>query len=445
MRVLVFLSTLLVSIQSNADLLVELEKIRANESVPLLAVTTFRDGEIEHSSVLGGGTLETPLRWGSITKTFTALALSRAVRDRDIPWHASVRALVPNPPWTNPWALSDPVRVQDLANLCAGMSDLSFDEFNDNTPRPLAEALKTPRTIVWPPGLQHSYTNVTPGLTAWLVEQLTGEAFHSYIAARVLAPMGMPNASLEPVAGLPGGYKSDGATEIPYWHMTFTAFGALNASLGEISQAVLRILNGAVHVADLERLRSPGCLANGDPKLNIGYGAGHYGRVRHGFVWYGHGGDADGYRSRYALLPEQGRGYIVLINTDNPQLLRRIEQKLEKALVSDLKKPTPVLPDYSVDIAQWAGEYYPSSVRFGIERWQAGDGRRVAIEVSDKNLQLRSQSRTTRLIPVGPGVFRRENDPIATVRFIRRGDVVYLQGELGNFFKLNNCPDWYCD
>ena len=211
-----------------------------------------------------------------------------------------------------------------------------------------------------------------------------------------------------------------------------------------MSQAVLKILNGKMHEVDLARLRSPGCLANGDPKLNVGYGAGHYGRVRHGFVWYGHGGDADGYRSRYALLPEQGRGYIVLINTDNPQLLRRIEQKLEKALVSDLKKPTPVPADHTVDIAQWAGVYYPSSARFGIERWRAGEGRRVSIEVNNKYLQMRTQSRTTKLIPVGQGMFRRENDPIATVRFIRRDDAVFLQGELGNFFKLNKCPDWYC-
>ena len=450
MKVVVFAVSILLPLQSPADfvpedLLAELNEIRVEESVPVLAVTTFRDGKVEFSSVLGDGTVDTPLRWGSITKTFTGLALSKAIRDRDIAWDRPVRELVDDPPWTNTWVETNPVRVQDLAYLCAGMTDLSFSEFNDNTPQTLADRLKVPRKIVWPPGLQHNYTNVTPGISAWLVERLTGEPFHDYIEAHVLAPLGMTKASLDPVPGLPGGFKADGMSEIPYWHMTFTAFGALNASLAEMTKATQRILNSELHPLDMARLRSAGCMAEGEPPLPIGYGAGHYGRVRHGYVWYGHGGDADGYRSRYALLPEHGRGYIVLINTDNPQLLRRLESILERYVVRDLNPPKQDMPDYTTDIQQWAGDYYPSGVRFGVKRWRSGENRRVSIEINGRHLTLRNRDRTTELIPLGDGLFRRTNDPIPTLRFLKREGDVFLQGELGNYFKLDTCPEWFCE
>ena len=73
--------------------------------------------------------------------------------------------------------------------------------------------------------------------------------------------------------------------------------------------------------------------------LEVGYGAGVYGWVRHGQLFHGHGGDADGYRSRYGLLREHGRAYLLVINSDNPALLGRMRRALERALTTGLPAP----------------------------------------------------------------------------------------------------------
>jgi hypothetical protein len=262
--------------------------------------------------------------------------------------------------------------------------------------------------------------------------------------------MGMGAASFHPVPGLPGGFKADGRTEIPYWHMIFRGFGGLNASVQEMSRFLTMLLNDGqidnrriftpATLSGLFRPRSGLAAASG---LEIGYGTGVYGWISHGQVFYGHGGDADGYRARYGLLPGAGRGYLIVINTDNRALLRRLQKSIESALTTDLPAadpPAAVAEPQSV-LESYAGDYYPSSARFRIERWQAGEAPRANITVSGQGLSFVRNGRRVALIPQGAGRFRRPTDPVATVIFARDdAGTLYLQGELGNFVSLKSAP-----
>jgi CubicO group peptidase (beta-lactamase class C family) len=362
----------------------------------------------------------------------------------------------------NPWAASEPVRLLHLLELSAGFSDLSGVEFNLNKPLSLADALAlnpSARTNHWPPGLQHSYTNVNPGLSAAVIERVSGEPFEEFVQAEVLRAMGMNAASFCPVPGLPGGFKADGTTGIPYWHMTFRAFGALNASLEEMSRFLTMLLNDgrldgrtvftSKTLAGLYRPRSGPAAAAG---LDVGYGTGAYGWVSNGHVFYGHGGDADGYRSRYGLLPGNGRGYLIVINTDNPQLLRQLQKTIERSITADLASPDPepALVQAQSTLRSYVGDYYPASARFGLERWQSGAAPHATVKLADQELIFSRNARRARLIPLGAGRFRRATDPVATVVFARDASgALYLQGELGNFVSLNSeqCPGFIpgCD
>ncbi|MDH3643295.1 MAG: beta-lactamase family protein [Gammaproteobacteria bacterium] len=408
---------------------------------------------------------DTPFRWGSISKTFTALALLRLVEQGKVGLTDPVREYLPENTFSNPWAASRPIRLLHLLELSGGLGDLSGVEFNLNEPLSLAAALAlnpAGRVSRWPPGLQHSYTNVNPGLTAAVIEQATQRRFEDFVKAEVLAPMNMKAASFLPVQGLPGGFKADGSTEIPYWHMTFRAFGALNASLTEMSHFMSVLLNDgrlgarsvftASTLAGLYRAHSGPA---GETGLEVGYGTGAYGWVSNGHVFHGHGGDADGYRSRYGLLKSAARGYLVVINTDNPRLLRRLQKTIEQALSADLEPPTPA-PAVALSpalLASYAGPYYPASVRFDFERWTSGHATRAHVEVVEQGLVFfrpERSKRRVRLIPLGDGRFRRPTDPVATVVFAADASgSLYLQGELGNFVNLNSkhCPGFIpvCD
>lgn len=438
-----------------------LEGMRQEGNVPAMGLALFCDGR--PLLVVGFGTADadTPFRWGSITKSITGLAALTLIATTDLTLASPIRPILGEGYYHNPWADTDPVRVGHLLSLSAGMPDLNRAEWNDNEPRPLWQALtryQDQRQLLWPAGLQHSYSNVPPGLTAAVIERVSGQPLDTYLARRLFEPLEMPGASLDPVPGLPGGFKADGGTPIPYWHMTFRAFGALNASTGEMSRLLTALLNqgrlngGQALPADLVAafFEPQGSLA-AEAGLPVGYGSGVYGWVRGGQLFHGHGGDADGYRSRYGLLREHGRGYLLVINTDNPRLLGRMRRVAEDALTRNLPARQPARIDPGSDaLESLTGRYYPASVRFYRDDWQ--DGRRQAAEVrrAGSTLLLERDGQTTTLYPVGGGQFFREGDPEPTIIFVRGTDgVLYLQGEAGNFARTSPgpCPDFlrFCE
>lgn len=436
-----------------------LDRIRRSESVPVLALTIFDQHQAVLVSVSGQADTNTALRWGSITKTFTALALMTLAQQKGVDLQTPVNTILDDVPWQNPWQNTHPVRLIHLLEMTAGFTDLSSTEFGDNSPRSLVAQLARPtmsRQLRWPPGYQFSYSNISPGMTAWVIQTWSGVSFEEYLKRHVLKPLKMKAASLQPVDNLAPGYRADGTTPILYWHMTYRAFGGLNASLTEMTGAITVLLNSQRHggrslfkPSIVERLFTPASGFAAEAGLPIGYASGIYGRVRRGFFWYGHGGDADGYRSRYALLPKHGRGYILLINTDNRQLVRRLERIIEEVLVEDLTAPAPPAhrPLDNTTLATFTGQYYPSASRFGLNRWLTGEARAITIDLADGQLIYRSADREVPLIPVTSTQFREAGEPGATSVFTEHDEELYLQGELGNYIRVKpgKCPAWRSD
>lgn len=68
-----------------------------------------------------------------------------------------------------------------------------------------------------------------------------GSITKTFTALAVLRPVGMHSATLRPeprvMDHLVTGYDGDGETVIPYWHMSFHAFGGVNLKLGKWSGA----------------------------------------------------------------------------------------------------------------------------------------------------------------------------------------------------------------
>lgn len=413
---------------------------------PVLVAARARSGEAL--------TPRTPFRWGSISKTVTALTLLEAARLAGRPLHTPVRALLDPPPYRNPWPDERPLRLAHLPALSAGLPDLSRTEFADNRPRPLAEALvrgAPAREMLWPPGLQHSYSNAVPGIAAAVIERLTGSTFEAAAERLVLRPLGMTGAGFRPVDGLPGGFQADGTTPIPYWHMTFSAFGALNAAPADMARLLTALLDGGrrpvaaagtPHPSSIARMFRVDATLGARAGLEIGYGAGLYGWSRNGHLFHGHGGDADGYLARFGLLRGAGRGYLLGINADDPALFGRMRRIVEDALTEDLPAPEapPALTMDPAQLAAYRGVYYPSASRFAVTDWRQGRARRATVEVSGATLTVRHGRRQERLLAVGPGQFRRAADPAVSVVFTREGGQLYLQGELGNFARISTPP-----
>ena len=440
----------------------QLQSLREKLKIPAMGISIFCAGRPQIIEGYGNATADTPFRWGSITKSITGLAALELARSTDLTLDSPIRPVLGPGYFRNPWADQHPVRLGQLLALSAGLPDLTSAEWDDNEPLPLWQALarhEDERVSRWPPGLQHSYSNVPPGLTAATIERKSGMTFQTYLDQQVFQPLGMQDATLSPVPGLPGGFKADGTTEIPYWHMTFEAFGALNASTREMSRLLTALLNEGrlegeqVLSADLvDEFFRPRATLGSKAGLQVGYGAGVYGWVRGGHLFHGHGGDADGYRSRYGLLLQAGRGYLLVINIDNPRALSALRRLIEDALIDDLPAPQspPSTTVAKAELDALTGDYYRSSTRFNRGAWQTGKGAIVQVRRSEGLLIFEREGQETRLHPAGAGRFYRQGDPAITAVFVRdQAGSLYLQGELGNFVRTSPgpCPDFlpFCD
>ena len=454
------------------------------QQAPAMGLLIFRQGQLQAGLMCGHGvSLSTPMRYGSITKTFTALTLLTLSREGKLSLDAAVAPLLPAGAFSNPWVHTAPLRVRHLLELSAGLPDLAPVEWNSAEPLSLAQALAldpSQRRLLWPPGLQHSYSNSVPGLSQLLIENTVKAPLEQAMGARVFAPLGMPGATLAPTDKLPGGYQADGRTPILYWHMTFPAFGALNATLYDMQQALGWLIQQGCRwqaqdcAISEQRLRQnsplgfraeerralfePSATAGARAGLALGYAAGIYPRVRHRTLFYGHGGDADGYRSRYGFDPRTGNGYLLVINADNPRLLSQLSDRLERALAT----PRPLPPLGPMPTARdVAGRYYPSGTRFERQRWRSGQAHEAVVTRTDTHLLFKRDGRAIRLLPLQPSqqpgtwLFRQRSDPVASVVITQaqppgfEAAITLLQGELGNYVRIKpgTCPPIFpfCD
>lgn len=444
------LCSTLPAVGSTQQLELDIAALRQQYHIPVLAYSLFNQDQPTKTIVLGAGK-NTPMRWGSNTKTITAITVLELAKAGLIDLNAPLQRYVDPKHWDNGWRKSDPVRIIHLLELTAGFTDLSSAEFNYQKPITLSEALALApqhRTTTWRPGLQHSYSNMVPGLTQLLIETVTRLSYRAAVTKYVLSPLNMPHTSFSPRPDLPGGFKADGVTPITYWHMTFPAYGAMNAPIEDINHLVEELLSrsGKLGQPTIDHLLLSRSSASARSGFTFDYASGFYPRIRNGLVWYGHGGDADGYRSRVALLPGQQRGYVAVINTDNPKALRRIERRLEEHISQQVPAlEEPALFKLSQNTLETlTGTYYPASARFGLKTWTEGQANEAKVVVNEdgKTLTFIRNKRRTQLIPVAPNRFRRLGDPVATVAIVIQGKQYYLQGELGNFFRTNSCPEF---
>jgi CubicO group peptidase (beta-lactamase class C family) len=144
-----------------------------------------------HDSAGAPVTANTPMFAGSLSKSFTALAVMQLVEagrvNLDTPVHEYLKEFV----------LADPryirITVRHLLNQTSGMSDLTFFEWANPGPASLQAAIAELRhaRLAAEPGAQFNYHNPNFEVAARLVEVVSGQPFARYMREHVFAPLGM--------------------------------------------------------------------------------------------------------------------------------------------------------------------------------------------------------------------------------------------------------------
>ena len=374
------------------------------------------------------------LRVGSITKTFTALALMKLVEKKRLQLEQPIRNLLPDVPLANPY-LTSPITLAMLLEHTAGLKDLSRKEFNYPSPLSLKQAFQVEpnaRKVLWEPGNFKSYSNAGAGYVSAAIEQITRQDYDQWFNKSILAQMGMHNSQLnwskKLEQSLVAGYDADLKTAIPYWHTLYRAFGNLNTSANDMAKFLLLLINNGTvdgkiifRASSIQRMETPKTSLAARQGLTLGYGLGIRSELYEGHRLYQHGGDADGYLAHFAYNKDSRRGYFIVINAFRHDILAEFKSALNDWLIENLPPPKP-LPTAKITpehLQTLSGNYSPATYRFSPKQGQA-----IEIKMVKNTLYLGTGDHGdgVKLIPVSKWLFRKPDEPEASVAFVFTAD-----------------------
>src|SRR5580658_4626297 len=411
-------------------------------------------------------TADTMFRVGSITKGFVALSALQLAERGKLSLDEKVSDVAPEIPVVNPWESTNSVTLAQLLEHTAGFDDFSLAEFYDfnsppDNPRPLQWTLthfQGPEHVRWKPGTRMSYSNPGYGLAGYIVEKTAGVPLEDYIAGNILRPLGMTHSDMELTPAvkdaLAQGYA--GGSPVPYFPIFLRPAGEMKSSPNEMARFVRMMLNRGeldgvriVSAESIARMETPETSLAARAGLKYGYGLGNYADVSKAIVTHGHDGGIDGYLSRYAYIPEDGVGYFFSINSSSGGGFEAINDLLFDYVTRDLAKPKEPAVPLGVGAKLLLGYYEPAAPRQEKLKF-------LGLLVGGLNLDLHHGAlyikplfgRPTKLVPVGPNLFRTERQSVASTIFAVDGSGNQVMVTAFSplmplpFYYVRTDPDW---
>ncbi|HEX6383428.1 MAG TPA: serine hydrolase domain-containing protein [Anaerolineae bacterium] len=336
------------------------------------------EGDIVHLRGFGrarpGGeapTPQTPFFIGSLTKSFTAMAVMQLVEAGKIDLDAPVQRYLPWFRVADPQA-SAQMTVRHLLNQTSGLPTLSGEiqlaDF-DISPAATERQARALSTLVptRPVGSAFEYSNANYNLLGLIIEAASGELYADYVQEHIFNPLDMSHTYTSPAMakqnGLAAGHQywfamPFAAPNMPVAHGSLPA-GMLISSAEEMAHYLIALLNGGCYgnvqilssagIDELQRgvaeFRTMGISVG---KYGMGWFASEIGQKK--LVW--HSGTLPDFFAYTALLPEQKKGVVLLFNADhhwmNP-VLTELGTGVTALLAGEQPAPLP-----SVGMIPWA-------------------------------------------------------------------------------------------
>jgi CubicO group peptidase (beta-lactamase class C family) len=404
-------------------------------------------------------TAETRFRIGSISKTFITLAVLQQQEAGRLSLSDTLASRAPEVAVDNPWEATAPVRLEHLLEHTAGFDDLSLHDYGTEAPDvslpdSLAETVES-RRVRWQPGRSYFYSNVGPVAAARVVENVSGQAYAEYVGEHIFTPLGISSASYflpaDVRANLATSYEADGLTVLPATNPLDWPSGTISIAPRDMATVIQLMLNRGSHggtallqPASIERMERPATSLGAQNGLRVGYGLGLEIMVMEQFVFYGHSGATEGFLSYFGYLPDAGLGYYISISSANDEGFVAIIDLINAYLIRDLPRPTPppATQPSSADLDQLTGYYAlatPSSMSYTAVLQSITGMMRVSRD--EAGLQIGSALGSPKAaIPVGPRLFRRADEPLATIAFSEPVDGARFMQV--NARSLRHIPTW---
>ena len=316
-------------------------KLREDYHVAGMSVALIRNGELV--SIDGYGlrnvaedlpmTGDTVMPIGSITKTFTSLALAMLADEGKLDWDEPVKTYIP---WLrlNSEILTENVTARDLMCHRTGTPkyDLQAIYAATDDKEEMVRSLEHLQTFA-PFRTKFMYSNQMVSLAGYLVDVLSGSSYEDFVRERIFAPLGMTSSdfevdSLSKYENTSRGYVFAGEfIEPPYMHLgAFAPSGAIVSSAEDMAKfAMFQLGDGTWNG---KRLVSEAMLGEVHSHQMIGtpyfwdfeeiqcaeYGLGWFTDIYRGRKMINHGGNTNGFSAQMTLIPSEKFAVVALSN-----------------------------------------------------------------------------------------------------------------------------------
>jgi CubicO group peptidase (beta-lactamase class C family) len=307
----------------------------AHHRIPGLALAIVHGDEVVHLRGYGSAgrgrpmTAQTPLYIGSISKSFTALAVMQLAEAGEIDLDAPVQAYLP---WFHVadeetgGRTSEPLTVRHLLHQTSGLSEETYlpDHPQGTTLEAAVRDLRRAEPVD-PPGTAFHYFNQNYTTLGQLVEAVSGEPYGVYVRDHIFGPLAMDRsaATSEGIGKLDTAQGHGVLFGFPISREQRTSAhtmpeGGLVSTAEDMAQYLVAQLNSGMY-ADRRVLSAEGIAAMQRPETpgappGEGYGMGWIIEPWQDTRLVRHGGSLENFRAFAWLLPAHDYGFVILIN-----------------------------------------------------------------------------------------------------------------------------------
>jgi CubicO group peptidase (beta-lactamase class C family) len=343
---------------------------RQAERLPSVAAAVVREGDVAWSSAVGvsdyeAGTEATPdtqYRVGSITKTFTAVAVMQLRDAGKLDLDDRLEQHLPGIPNGSPTLRRMLAHLSGLQREAGEMFVTGVAPTNDE----LLDAMEA-YELVLPAARAHHYSNLAYALLGEVVARRCGGPYTEYVDEHVIAAAGLTRTTWHEQAPFAQGYLVDEyagtAGREPHSDMVaVSAMGQLWSTVGDLCRWGSVLTSGAegvLSVATAEEMWAPQVMLDPDSWV-VGWGLGIELVNYEGKVFGGHGGAMPGFLAALLINRESKIGAAVLTNSGT--------RGTTKELALDLATTTVEL--WPPALEQWRPESEPpGEIRAILGRW----------------------------------------------------------------------------
>jgi CubicO group peptidase (beta-lactamase class C family) len=292
-------------------------------------------------------TPDTVMNIGSISKTFTGVALMQAVEEGKLSLDEDINTYLPFKVM-NPSFPQSRITLRHLATHTSGVTDRwevyeRLYHWGGDAPETLGDFLagyfapggkdySKENFVAFAPGAHREYSNIGAGLVGYIVERAVGEKLNVYTKRRIFTPLKMAHSGWL-LSEVPSGAHStlyvaqDGFNiPMPPYGLTTYPDGGVRTSVADLSRFFIALLSEGQHdgarilktASAAEMLRPQYTAANKPDNVKLD-------KVNSGLFWkfqggrIGHGGSDPGVKTEMYSNLSKDLAVVLFCNTSLPE------------------------------------------------------------------------------------------------------------------------------